>query len=271
MTKRLVQAAPVAILCAALAGPSHAAPGGDATVQPAFFLAPVGPAGAAASCPPGQRITGGGIGTSADPARGVAQASGPLDEFDLTATTVDTDVALSWSANVVNTVDGTAYRTYAVCSATSDALVYESTFTVAGLTDGGASETCPAGTRVVGGGVGTTEPNVAGLIVQSTPLGSVGTVGSTDTGQVGRAWNARVYNPTAQTRTYRTFVLCSATSDAIVEAAAATVGPQTAGENVAACPAGRRALGGGVGNTGDQTRVRTSQPLDSTGTTPAEG
>src|SRR3712207_3542124 len=151
MTKRLVQAACLAVLCAVLAGPAQAAPGGDATVRPAFFLAPVGSAGAAASCPPGQRITGGGIGTSVDPAPSLAQASGPLDQFGQTANTLDTDVAVSWYGNVVNFVDATAYRTYAICSATSDAVVYESTFTVAGTSDGGIFETCPVGTRVVGG------------------------------------------------------------------------------------------------------------------------
>ena len=143
MTKRLVQAAPVAILCAVLAGPAQAAPGGDATVQPAFFLTPATRPEQRASCPPGQRITGGGIGTTADPTRAVAQVSGPLDEFDLTATTLDTDVALSWYSNVLSSVDGTAYRTYAVCSATSDALVYESTFTAPSMSDGGAVRGVP--------------------------------------------------------------------------------------------------------------------------------
>ncbi|HEV8153175.1 MAG TPA: hypothetical protein VGP78_09590 [Solirubrobacteraceae bacterium] len=271
MRMRLVQAAGIALLCGAVVGPAQAAPGGDATVQPAFFLAPVGSAGAAASCPAGQRITGGGIGTNVDPATDLAQASGPLDEFGQTATTLDTDVATSWYGNVSNFVDGTAYRTFAVCSASSDALVYESTFTLPGLSDGGAFETCPAGTRAVGGGVGTTESSVAGVVKESAPLGPGGTIGNSATGQEGRSWTARVRNPSGETRTYRTFVLCSATSDATIEAASFTVGSQANGQDVAACPAGRRALGGGVGNVGDQTRVRVSQPLDQNGTAPGEG
>ena len=272
MTKRLVQAAGVAVLCAVLAGPAQAAPGGDATVQPGFFIAPIGQAGTAVTCPAGRRITGGGIGTTADPAPTLAQVSGPLDEFGLTATTLDTDVAVSWFASVVNSVEATVYRTFAICSATSDARVYESTFTVASATEGGATETCPAGTRAVGGGVGTTDQTVAGVIIQSTPLGPGGTVGNSDTGQEARSWFARVRNTSGQTRTYRTFVICSATTDATLEATSFTVPANTAAaQNVAACPAGRRALGGGVGNVGDQTRVRVSQPLNEAGAQPGEG
>ena len=261
----------VVVLCATLAPPAEAAPGGDATVQPAFFLAPLGEAGATASCPLGRRITGGGLGASVTAPPSLLRVSGPVDENGQTATTLDGDIAVSWVGNVINGIAGTVHRTFAICSATSDAVVYESTFTVPGLDDGGAFESCPVGSRVVGGGVGTTDPTIAGLIKQSAPLGAGGTVGNTVTGQAGRTWGVLMRNPSAQTRTFRAYVVCSLTSDATIVATSFSVAPGSGGQSAATCPAGRRVLGGGIGTLGNQTRVNLSVPTDQAGAQVGEG
>ena len=115
--------------------------------------------GVAVPCPTGQRITGGGVGTF-DSVDSKILVSGPLDETGLTANTDDGDIARFWYAAIYNR--GTvprAYRVFALCSTWSDAIVEAKTVNVApGSTQVSGSIMCPAGTRVVGGGIGTTHP-----------------------------------------------------------------------------------------------------------------
>ena len=147
-----------------------------------------------------------------------------------------------------------------------DAFVEETTFTVFPLETGSALATCPAGTRIVGGGVNATPPGGTGVglsplayfVQLSGPMDETGTTAGTDDGDVARSWYASVFNQSG-TRGFRVFALCSRDSDAVVEAAPFQVanngnGPDrdTTGATFGAaiCPAGTRPTGGGVGTTG---------------------
>ena len=88
---------------------------------------------------------------------------------------------------------------------------------------GGAVATCPAGSRVVSGGVGTTGPapegNFSPYVVQlSGPLDSSGLTANTDDGDVARHWYGAVQNIAPSAQLFKVFALCSRTSDAVVEA-----------------------------------------------------
>ena len=79
----------------------------------------------------------------------------------------------------------TPYRIFALCSATSDATV--STTETSGTGYSQATQACPPRTRAVGGGAGTTGPIGSYddfVIATNSPLDAVGTVTSTDDGDV---------------------------------------------------------------------------------------
>jgi hypothetical protein len=129
---------------------------------------------------------------------------------------------------------------------------------------------CPTGRRAVSGGVrfvgiafGTDQ-----TLVTSGPLDETGLNDNTATGDVARGWHVAVHNNTDAAKSERAFAICSATSDATVQAQSVTVNPQTSVNGRAPCPSGQRAVGGGVGETGDTTSelmVQVSGPLDETG------
>ena len=192
----------------------------------------------------------------------VVQASGPVDETGLTTNTDTGDVGRGWLASVKDDGSNRTYAVFALCSATSDATIVQSNiFLAASALKGSGDTTCPAGTRVVGGGVGTTGPTADSQVALSGPLGQALTVPTT--GDVARAWAASVAN-TGAAQAYRVFALCSATSDATIAEASFSFpdGSQQEGEAVARCPAGQRALGGGIITTATtvSSTVRRSAP-----------
>jgi Ca2+-binding RTX toxin-like protein len=148
-----------------------------------------------------------------------------------------------------------------------------------GRQSGDAIATCPAGSRVVSGGVSTTGPApVAELssygLMLSGPLDSSGLTANTDDGDVARHWYGAVHNIADSPQLFKVFALCSRTSDAVVEATSFSLPVIGAGGAVARCPAGSRALGGGLGTTGAITLpiiygMLLSGPRDETGVTGA--
>jgi hypothetical protein len=265
-----VLVAVVGAVCAVagLAGPARAAPGGDATVEETTFTPEFAVGEAVARCPTGTRVVGGGVGTTADAVDSSVQVSGPLDETGLTANTADGDIARSWYGNVYNFGGARTYKVFALCSASSDATVEETTFTPAAGAVGEAVARCPAGRRVVGGGVGTTADAVDSSVRVSGPLDETGLTANTADGDIARSWYANVRNG-GGAPTFKVFALCSASSDATVEETTFTPNAFAVDADVARCPAGRRVVGGGVGTTADavDSSVRVSGPLDETGLT----
>jgi hypothetical protein len=255
----------MAVVTWGAAAPAQAAPGSDTTVvETVFRTGAGGSVSVTTTCPPGRRVVGGGVGRASNgTAANVVQVSGPVDATGNTADTDTGDVARGWLASVK--VDSASqFVVFALCSATSDATIAQSTFLLgANAIKGSGDSTCPPGTRVVGGGVGTPNPSetVDSQVALSGPLGQSLTV--PNTGDVARAWGASVAN-TGAGQFYKVFALCSASSDATIAEASFSFpdGAQREGGNVAVCPAGRRALGGGIVTTAStvSSTVRRSAP-----------
>jgi len=261
-------------------GPAHASVYDPATVVSSTVVLDGGEQrGVAVPCPTGQRITGGGVGTF-DSVDSKLLVSGPLDETGLTANTDDGDIARYWYAAIYNR--GTtprAYRVFALCAAFSDVIVAAKTVNVAPLsTQVSGFIMCPAGTRVVGGGIGTTHPvidrphlrDAAWQLMHSAPLDETGTTAGTTNGDVGRFWYAALHKfRDGPADVYKVFALCSSSSDATVAAASVSVPANSARDAFVNCPAGKVVTGGGIGTPATPLNdyLQVSGPLDATGRT----
>lgn len=256
-------AAGLLVACGLMVALAQAAPGGDATVEATSFnVGQNSSDDTATPCPAGKRAVGGGINTTGpvltnpfDPPPYEVQLSGALDETGLTANTDHGDVARWWYAYVYNRSDALqVFKTFAICSQSSDATVEATAFTLNPGFGTSRAVACPIGTRVVGGGVGTTGPAAPGSnfyrLQVSGPLNDSGLTTNTDDGDVARYWYGSVYNQSGGPRTFKVIALCSASSDATVEATSFTVATNGSAGATASCPAGRRVLGGGLGTTG---------------------
>jgi len=279
----LAVAAVAGTACAAVtAAPSRArtvaAPGSDATIVAKIFSVDPGMIGdASVACPAGKRVVGGGVGQPppALPNVGYVQQSGPVDETGSTQSTTSGDVGREWSVSVYNRAGGAQreFRVFAVCSASSDATIQSNPLSVPALESKSASVDCPAGTRAVGGGVGQSGPTspLFAVVEESGPVDETGTTANTATGDVARSWVASVDNLSQDTRDFKVFAICSAKSDATIEAKTVTFKPGEIGSATVTCPAGRRALGGGLGepNAGGtfHGQVAQSGPADESGST----
>jgi hypothetical protein len=224
-----------------------------------------------AVCPGDKRAVGGGIVQSGAPDEHFVQASGPLDATGTTAETKDGDVAKQWYASVLNDEGfGFAdFRVFAICSATSDATVEATNLSVASGRSGEAFAVCPGGKRAVGGGVVQSGPAFRLRVRVSGPLDAAGTTAGTKDGDVAKQWYAAVRNTSSSGVNVKVFAMCSAATSATIEAEDFVVGTGADGESSAVCPGGKRALGGGVVQSGPADGLHTSAsgPLDSTGTT----
>ncbi|MFC7640526.1 hypothetical protein ACFQX6_05495 [Streptosporangium lutulentum] len=100
---------------------------------------------------------------------------------------------------------------FALCSATSDAVIEATAFNVPASGRRGAVAECPSGRRVTGGGVGTPTTPVNDYILISGPLDASGTTAGTSDGDVARYWYAHAYNfdSWSSDRVYKVFALCS--------------------------------------------------------------
>ncbi len=223
----------------------------------------------ATSCGAGERALGGGAGTAAA-TLGTAhddtlQASAPAGTGDL----ADGDLATGWGASVANHTSAPQnHKILAVCSPSADATVEAEPLTVPAGVAGDGLATCPAGTRVVGGGV--LAPGTSGRhehSVQATsPVDDTGSPLFTGEGDVAVSWRASVANHTPSAQTYTVYALCSPTSDATVAENQFSADTGAVADGAATCPAGQRALGGGITplNTDHQylNTVQASAPVD---------
>jgi Ca2+-binding RTX toxin-like protein len=266
----------VALALFGSAGVTQAAPGSDATIDATSFQLNTGAADdAVAECPAGRRATGGGIGTTGPIGSDFYQVggSGPLDETGLVPNTGDGDLARSWYAAVTNDQGSQqTFKTLGICSQSSDATIRATSAFVFDNDVGDATVSCPEGQRAVGGGViSFGSISFESYTVQvSGPLDASGLTANTNDGDVARSWYSAVSNDSGGGVAFTFFALCSAGSDAVVEATPFSKSLGFAGA-AASCPTGRRALGGGVGSetavTGDSYEVITSGPRDETGLT----
>jgi hypothetical protein len=233
-----------------------------------------------AKCPGKQRALGGGVVQIGPATTGWVRASGPLDNTGDPANTQSGDIAKQWYASVANLDEQSQnFKVFAICSARSDATIEAKSFPVPDKKIDGAWAVCPANKRALGGGVLPIGPsNLSNFfILGSSPLDSTGDAAQTQSGDIAKQWIAFVENASGGPRELKVFAICSARSDATIEAASFPVAASGGGFGTnhaawAVCPANKlRALGGGVfSNVPGHTPsggilVRASGPLDSTG------
>jgi hypothetical protein len=122
---------------------------------------------------------------------------------------------------------------------------------------------CPSGERAIGGGVLTRSSHYSMSIQADNPLEQDGLTVDTNDGDVPRWWYSAITNNYGPDESFDHYSICSATSDATVEAQAFTGAPGRSGAT-AHCPAGTRAISGGIGTTGSISsgfRAVENQPL----------
>lgn len=182
-------------------------------------------------------------------------------------------MARYWYASIYNfNNEPRDFSVSALCSQDSDATVEVQSFTLPNFLSGGDTALCPLGKRVVGGGVNTTgpvSPHNNYTVELSGPVDETGLTVNTEDGDVARAWYAHIWNASAGQQEFKIIALCSQASDATVEVQPFSA--ELSAAAVATCPAGKRALGGGVNTTGPVTpnsrdyEVELSGPLPETG------
>jgi Ca2+-binding RTX toxin-like protein len=188
----------------------------SATSDATIVASPVTPdpnsslAAGAATCPSGTRAVGGGVGATGAIVRTTfnVSLSGPADNTGDTARTESGDVARSW---VVAVDDRTPYRVFALCSAGSDATLETKLFLSDVTAETGATVQCPAGKRVLGGGIGATTPGLS-WTERSGPLDETGEAAKTESGDVARSWSASVAQVSSigdPPRVFRVSAICA--------------------------------------------------------------
>ena len=258
--------------------PAAAAPGGDALIEATTITVAAGatPAGSAVvMCPAGTRATGGGA-APVSPEAGLdnyrVQVSGPVDSTGATVTTDTGDIPRGWAATVSHFRNDRAedFKVFVLCSRSSDAVIQAAPADFQDSIYQGAPR-CPAGRRAIGGGSGSLAAVEDGhqdyVTFSSHPVDATLTTAETANGDVAKAWSTSLLIQNDGT-TPRLFSICSASSDAKVRSTSFTLpgtGSST-GSDTLTCPAGTRALSGGLGTNAavDQAsdRLEYSAPLD---------
>ena len=165
------------------------------------------------------------------------------------------------------------FAAYALAGSAKDAKLEVTRFSAGkGLT--GEFARCPPGKRVVGGGMLKLERGIlrlggSGPIDGSTPgapSNPAQAVANTQDGDVAKRWYAGVANPSSRRVDAKALALCSRRSDARIEATRFSVGARSSGHASARCPAGKRAVGGGVIQySWPDNAILASAPVDASG------
>ncbi len=270
MRARIIGAAATFVIAGAataMAPAAHAGAGDDAVV----VLREVSSAGYVneqVSCPSGGRALSGGVGFLGVDLTGVRLlVSAPYNDG---GRATDGGIPTKWSIE-----QGTGNNNYpevvaAVCSASSDAVVR--TKTVGGPQQQTVVETVPClpGERAIGGGMVWGGQGDWNATIQATaPVDTTGQWSSTDDGDVPVGWRTSLRSEYPGTSPYILSAVCSASSQATVQAETKTVNHTGTDSVFAECPAGTRALGGGLGVVGfSQGMIGYSIPNTRTGDPP---
>ncbi len=152
----------------------------------------------------------------------------------------------------------------------SDAKIVAKSFQVGAGQTGEEYAKCTGKKRALGGGVVQSGPPDSLFVHASGPLNAGGTTAGTKTGDIAKQWYAAVRNNTNAPVNFKVFAICSAKSKATIVAKSFQVGGSNQfGEEYAKCTGKKRALGGGVVESGppDNLWVDASGPLNAGGTT----
>ena len=176
-------------------------------------------------------------------------------------------VVAAASAAIVVAIGVALGASTAVAATPARATIEATKFTVEDQGLGQEFAVCPSTKRALGGGVVQSGSAQNLFVAASGPLDNTGVTLETKDGDIAKQWYAAVANYSGPTRTFKVFAICSGASNATIEATTFTVENQGLGEAFAVCPGTKRALGGGVVESGppDRLSVSASGPLDSTG------
>ncbi len=232
------------------AAPAVGDPADDATVEATdFTLSFNNDGGTDVFCPRGSTATGGGFGTITPPPLNVSiNVSAPVNNTQLPGLTRTGDRARQWLVSVYSGTPSTEdMRAFAICSTSSLARLRVATFSVPSIKTKSKVVSCPRGQRALGGGLGIATTPISGVYEEgSGPVSKDKTVDGTSTGDSPRAWRVAAYNGFPATRTFQALVICSKTTRAHIVASEVPAAPSTDVEVASNCPAGQRALGGGI-------------------------
>jgi hypothetical protein len=135
-----------------------------------------------------------------------------------------------------------AVKVQAICAKTKVRYVQVRFVAGASTETGEVDASCPPGTHAFSGGVGA--PRKSPIYLNSSFPSSPAATGATE-------WGAYVDNRSATAEQNATiFAVCGASQPAIVTATVQTIPIGTQGGRAPHCPAGRHAIGGGLGTTG---------------------
>lgn len=274
----------------ALPAPASASPDGDAVLAATTLtVANNNNVAVTPMCSSGARALGGGVQPLTPATGGSYNAyrigfSAPVDETGTTAATNGGDIPRGWTVEFTNFGGPQQFRVYAICSVGSNAVLSEFTLATAESVGAATNErtvACPAGSRAIGGGVGTTTAIPASNAVaqpysyRNTPVGAALDPSAVATGDVPRGWTANASVQGGATPiVFRFYAVCSASSDATIVVAPFSVtdlGGDAVNGATASCGTGRRALSGGVTSNaiegpGISLRTQRNGPLDAAST-----
>ncbi len=257
------------VLMAGMAGTAHAAAGDDARIVFREVLAnATSDASLQIRCDPGEVALGGGT-RSLGSDDVVVRASGPLSAA--AGTLENGEEPTQWFITGYNPRNVQAtFRSYAICSASSDGLIRFADITTApspdGANQGSATVMCPTGQRAVGGGV--VPLGGGGTVEANGPVDETGDPANTVDLDIPRGWLVSMVS--GGQAFARAYAVCSPTSTATVQVESLGLGQNNgAGVNVSAmCPTAERLISGGVINTAGYGVVVATTPA-TTGGNPA--
>ena len=243
-----------------------AAPGGDATtvVHPVTWAATSGTD--TVMCPPGTRAIGGGAAPVSPDAltyKSRLHYSAPVDSSGGAGSASQGDVPAGWTVTVGSSTGDPlgAWKVFVTCSASSDAVLETVDTNGATLS---YQVSCPSGSRAIGGGLADLGGGSAVLTRNGPRDGSASDFGHSADGSVPTRWRVEVLDPAPSARAV---AVCSAGSDATLRGANLTVtalGADKAQVATVGCPAGQRAVSGGLAADATQdggTRVGFAAPV----------
>jgi hypothetical protein len=161
-------------------------------------------------CPDGRRAVGGGaVPLSVSEGYLEVRVSGPLDATGITLESNDGDVPRIWYTAMRNGDSSTRkVRLSAICMSSSTATLDETTHTIGGETRD-VIAICPEGKRLIGGGIVQSGPAPELYLPANGPLDGTGFTVETRSGDIPRQWYTSILNALPETRTFRTFAICS--------------------------------------------------------------
>lgn len=258
----------------ALATAGIAVAASDARIEVTAFTGS-GATSKSVGCPKGRRATGGGFFPNpAGPVTTLVEGLGPVDSSGIAANTEDGDIAKRWLTRVNG--GGGKFKVAAIC-ATSKATIESTDFSVSGFGASSLGQTsvhCGIGRRALGGGVLKTGGDGHVSVLASGPLDGSGVTLESNTGDQPKQWYVAVTSESSATTYLRAFAICGA-EKATLATTEFTLPPLTDGIGGAACPKGKRALGGGLVQAGGTPHpanyLRWSGPFDGAGNAATTG